>query len=140
MKITKSELVKIVNEEIENILNEGKYGDYQDSGPRWNNPDKTEDDYNPETGMSYLDSKREDAKYRSPYKKSAIPIKIDRGMNDTTKKYKERIETYLKDVTYNKFLESVVTHINKNKDISKPQIRTADKIMGVETDGHEESL
>jgi hypothetical protein len=137
MKITKSDLIAIINEEVENVLNEGYgsrgfrepgftgYGDYRD---------KTEDDYDPRSGMSYIDAERERRKHRKPYKKSPTPIKVGSGLNANTEKYKERIEAYLRDVTYDKFLDDVVTNhiIRDKKNISGPQMRVADKIMGLD--------
>ena len=136
MKITKSDLITIINEEIENILNEGYYGSrrgFREPGftGYGDYRDKTEDDYDPRSGMSYIDAERERRKHRKPYKKSPTPIKVGSGLNANTEKYKERIEAYLRDVTYNSFLESIVNNhiIRDKKNISGPQMQKADEIM-----------
>jgi len=128
VKIAKSSLIEIINEEIENILNEGYW-----SGSGSSNKDPNADD------DDLIDRERRARKnwdrYRKPYRSSTpIPIKVGGGLNDTTKKYKERIEAYLRDVTYDKFLDGVVTNhiIRDKKNISGPQMRVADKIMGLD--------
>lgn len=112
MKISKSDLISIINEEIENILNEEAYDcmqDYKAGTLTW------------EEYQACLEH------YRN-LEKSYTRVSV--GLNPQSVSYKDRITVYLMGKE-NNFLRSVLHHLNSGKNISRKQKPIVDEILGL---------
>jgi hypothetical protein len=111
MKITKSDLVAIINEEIENILNEEAYDcmqDYKAGGLTWE---------------EYQDCLKQFRDQEKSY------TRLSMGPNTQSLSYQKSIVDYL-EKKENKYLRSVLRHIENGKNISREQRPIVDKILG----------
>ena len=108
MKISKADLAKLINEELENFLGEEDSDKYKDR-ERGMFPDKNR-------GMFPSESEPK------------VNIKL-RSIDNRNKEYELAINDFLKKKE-NKFLESVLAHIKSGKNISPKQRSIVDKILG----------
>lgn len=118
MKITKSELVKIVNEEIENVLNEEAYDcmqDYRAGGLTWE---------------EYQDCLKQSRDEDYGYDRQPTRVRLSTGLNTRSLYYQKIIGDYLENKE-NKYLRSVLDHLNSEKNISHRQKPIVDKILSL---------